>query len=257
MHLKMLPAILFLANLSTGFAQTTPGDNKPKSTDTVANSMDSVTNAAELLNLEQRLLDGMATGDTGLWKAHLSPGYMIVNEDGSRSDYSSFINGLRPLPKGSSGHILIKNPHFDFTGNEAIFNYVADEYETAYGQALHTTYATMSVYQKQPSGWRLLNTQTFEIPQLPTPIPVTESILQQYAGAYYLTPDISGAITLEDHRLYWQRMGRKKEELLPETASVFFRRSDTRGRKIFLKDPEGKWQMRDRRNGQDLVWLRK
>jgi len=215
---------------------------------------DSLVNAAGLLRIEQKLLDGIATGDTALWKQYLAPGYMIVNEDGSRSDRATYLHDLKPLPQNVSGHINIVNPHFNFTGNIAVLNYVADEYEQYFGQSLHTSYAMMSVYQKDKHGWQMLNTQIFEIPQLPASISLADDVLQQYTGVYYLVPDITYTVSLEDHRLYGQRKGRDKELLLPETVNVFFRKSDTRGRKLFVRGSNGAWEMHERRNGQDIVW---
>ena len=217
---------------------------------------DSLANAAGLLRIEQKLLDGIATGDTALWKQYLAPAFMIVNEDGSRSDRAVFLHDLKPLPQNTSGHINIVNPHFNFTGNIAVLNYVADEYEQYFGQSLHTSYAMMSVYQKEKHGWQIVNTQIFEIPQLPVSIFVADDVLQQYTGVYYLVPDITYTVSLENHQLYGQRKGRDKERLLPETMNIFFRKSDARGRKLFVRGADGSWEMHERRNGQDIVWKR-
>jgi hypothetical protein len=35
---------------------------------------------------------------------------------------------------------------------------------------------------------------------------------------------------------------------------VFFRKSDARGRKLFVQDETGQMLMLERRNGQDVVW---
>lgn len=49
---------------------------------------------------------------------------------------------------------------------------------------------------------------------------------------------------------------RAKETLFPETDNVFFRLHDTRGRKFFVEDEQGKMLLRGRRNGEDVVWKR-
>ncbi len=216
---------------------------------------DSAVNAMELLRIEQKLLDGIATGDSLLWNQYLSPGFMIVTEDGTRNDRAAYLHDLKPLPAGVSGHINMVNPHFTFAGDIAVLNYVADEYENYFGNNLHTGYACMSVYQKKKD-WQLLNIQIFEIPQLPVSITLPEELLEQYAGTYNLTPEITYTVTFEDGQLYGQRKGRNKEALFPETASIFFRKSDTRGRKLFMRKPDGNWEMRERRNGQDVVWAK-
>ena len=44
--------------------------------------------------------------------------------------------------------------------------------------------------------------------------------------------------------------------MFAETENVFFRKKDTRGRKIFVKDENQIMLMNERRNGQDVVWKR-
>lgn len=235
----VIPALLL--SLASCFAQSA--------------TTDSIAGSTELLHIEQQLLNGIAAGDTLLWGKYLAPDFMIVSEDGSRSTRAAYLHDLKPLPAGVSGHINITAPHFHFTGNVAVLNYVADEYENYFGQSLHTTYAYMSVYQKK-NDWQIINIQIFEIPQLPVSITLPEELLEQYAGIYHLAADITYTVTLEEHQLYGQRTGRNKEALWPETASVFFRKSDTRGRKLFLRKQDGGWEMHERRNGQDVVWAK-
>jgi hypothetical protein len=239
----LIPTMLITA-LSTLKAQ-------PKSNDNAAKTR-------EILKIEQSLQDAVAVGDKALWAKYLAPDYLIVNEDGSRDNRASFLEKLHPLPKGFSGHINVLNPHINFRGNIAIVNFVADEYETAYNQQLHTTYGIMDTYEQTKAGWQISNCLVFEIPQLPpNPVHVDKTVLQQYCGTYYILPDVSYTVLLEGDKLFGQMKGRDKEELLPETNSVFFRKSDTRGRRIFYKTPAGVWKMAARRNGQDLVWTKK
>ncbi|MES2110711.1 MAG: nuclear transport factor 2 family protein [Bacteroidota bacterium] len=224
---------------------------QPKSDDNTAKTR-------EILKIEQSLQDAVAVGNKALWAKYLAPDYLVVNEDGSRDNRASFLEKLHPLPKGFSGHINVINPHINFRGNIAIVNFVADEYETAYNQQLHTTYGIMDTYEQTKTGWQISNCLVFEIPQLPpNPAHVDKAVLQQYCGTYYILPDVSYTVSLQGDKLFGQMKGRDKEELLPETNTVFFRKSDTRGRRIFYKTPQSIWKMAARRNGQDLVWTKK
>jgi len=224
---------------------------QPKSNDNTAKTR-------EILKIEQSLQDAVAVGNKALWAKYLAPDYLVVNEDGSRDNRASFLEKLHPLPKGFSGHINVIDPHINFRGNIAIVNFVADEYETAYNQQLHTTYGIMDTYEQTKAGWQISNCLVFEIPQLPpSPARVDKAVLQQYCDTYYILPDVSYTVSLEGDKLFGQMKGRDREELLPETNSVFFRKSDTRGRRIFYKTPAGIWKMAARRNGQDLVWTKK
>lgn len=235
---------MFIAALTSLKAQPAKDDNSTKT--------------REILKIEQSLQDAVAVGDKALWAKYLAPDYLIVNEDGSRDNRASFLEKLHPLPKGFSGHINVINQHITFRGNIAIVNFVADEYETAYNQNLHTTYGIMDTYEQTKTGWQITNCLVFEIPQLPpNPVHVDKAILQQYCGTYYILPDVSYTVSLKGDKLFGQMKGRDKEELLPETNSVFFRKSDTRGRRIFYKAENGVLKMAARRNGQDLVWTKK
>ena len=61
-----------------------------------------------------------------------------------------------------------------------------------------------------------------------------------YVGRYDLSPSVSFTVTREGDRLYGQRTGRPKQELLPETDTVFFNAGAPRTRKIFVRDAAGK-----------------
>ncbi|MDP9078660.1 MAG: DUF4440 domain-containing protein [Bacteroidota bacterium] len=234
---------LLLLTIKSGIAQT---------------KTDSAAKAQLLLTIEQILQDGAATGDTASYNKYTTADLLVVNEDGSRDSKASFLAKLHPLPKGYSGHINIVNPRFNFRENLAVVNFVADEYENVLGQQLHTTYGIMDTYVFAGNEWKITNLQIYEIPQLPEKgISVDPDLLREYCGTYYMTPDVSYTVSLENGRLFGHRKGGTKEELLAETNSVFFRRSDTRGRKLFFKGADGVWRMHERRNAQDLVWEKK
>ena len=62
------------------------------------------------------------------------------------------------------------------------------------------------------------------------------------------------AVTVEDGRLYAQRTGRAREELVPEGGEIFFRRG-VEGRRLFHVGENGKVDaLIDRRNNEDVIW---
>lgn len=208
----------------------------------------------EILGIEQKLMDDLAVGDTTFWSMHLADNFFIVTEDGTRMDRKEFIADMHPLPAGYNGHILVTEPQFAFSENAIVISYVADEYLNLVGQHLHTTYSVINTYINSNGVRKIIASQIFEVPQLPEPISVPANILNNYAGTYKLNDTITCSITVEDNKIFWERKGRSKEELLPETNNVFMRSKDTRGRKIFIPDEKGIMEMRERRNGQDVVW---
>lgn len=217
-------------------------------------SKDSAAKAETILKIEGELLNALATGDTNVWNHYLDDSFIIITEDGSRNSKRELVSSIRPLPKGYSGHIDVAELRIGFIGNVAVVNYVADEVEFVYGQKLHTTYAVMNVYSGSGSGWSLMASQIFEIPQNPSASQVAADILKGYTGIYELSEGITYTVTLENNTLYGQKTGRQKEKLFSETDDVFFRKNDTRGRKIFVKNDQGKFLMIERRNGNDVVW---
>lgn len=215
---------------------------------------DSAFKAKQLLAIEQSLMNALP-GDTTLWSVYLDENWYIIAEDGTGFRKHEFLKGFGPFPKGYSGRINIIKPVFVFHDNIAVVHYVADEYEHVYGQQLHTSYATANTWYQTGNSWKMMASQTFEIPQLPEGMGmVGAEILNSYTGTYQLSDTVSCMVSLEGNQLYLQKKGRKKEALQPETFNVFFRQSDTRGRKIFLMNEKGEMQLLERRNGQDLVW---
>jgi hypothetical protein len=216
---------------------------------------DSTTKAHQLIRLEQALADALPN-DSVFWRKYLDPQWYIVTEDGSGFNKSDFLRTFAPFPKEISGYIKIIHPVFSFHDNFAVINYVADEYETAYGQSLHTTYGTSDTWYKTDTSWMMLSMQDFEIPQVPPAIKVDSQILEQYVGTYQLTDQKLAIVTVKNDTLFIQKDKSQPVALYPETPNIFFRRSDARGRKFFVRDDTGQMIMRERRNGEDLVWKR-
>jgi hypothetical protein len=219
-----------------------------------ASNNDSLKYSSQIIRIEQQLLNDIPTGDTTLWSKYLDNSYYVITEDGTGFNRKEFLSSFSPLPKGYSGHINITKPHFVFKNNTAVFHYVADEYEFVFGQKLHTTYGTVNTYIKTDTSWKAIASQTFEIPQLPPAIKISPLVLKNYTGIYKLADSVTCTISLEKDTLFIQKKARNKQALFAETDNIFFRQSDTRGRKIFTKDENGIMLMLERRNGEDVVW---
>lgn len=70
-------------------------------------------------------------------------------------------------------------------------------------------------------------------------------------------PQVTYTITREGDKLFGQRTGRAKEELLPLCKDTLYRKGIWRGEKVFERDGQGKVvRMLDRRENNDLVWKR-
>jgi hypothetical protein len=216
---------------------------------------DSAAKARQIIGIEQTLMNALP-GDTVPWNKYLAPNWYCTTEDGTGYFREAFLHSFSAFPVGFSGNIQVTKPVLVFHGNIAVIHYVADEHETVLGQQLHTSYGMANTWYKNDSSWVMLSALTFEIPQLPPAIRVKASVLQQYTGTYRMTTDRQAVVSLRRDTLFIQKGKNPPEALLAETENVFFRMSDTRGRRIFVRDESGDMIMRERRNGQDLVWRR-
>ncbi|HMG68442.1 MAG TPA: nuclear transport factor 2 family protein [Chitinophagaceae bacterium] len=218
---------------------------------------DSIKYAKQLIGMEQQLMDDIPSGSIIHWDAYLNKDFFVITEDGSMLDKKTLLETFQPMPKGYSGHINVIKPKIVFHGNTAVIQYVSDEFENVFKNKIHTQYSSMNTYIKSDTSWQMISSQVFEIPLLPPAIKVPVSVLKQYTGIYQLSDSNTCIISIERDTLYYQKSGRSKIALLPETENIFFRLSDARGRKLFVKDENGVMLMRERRNGQDVVWIRR
>jgi hypothetical protein len=237
MHKILLAAVLILLSFCHSSAQT-----------------DSAAMAGQIIILEQKLADALP-GDSATWSKYTDPKWHLVDEDGRQIARKDFLAGFNPFPSAVSGNILVTKPVLTFHGDVAVIQYVADEHEIFYGQHLHTTYGTMDTWYKKDTSWVMLAMEDFEIPALPPVLKIDAKELQPYTGVYQMA-GLTATITLDKDTLFIQKPKRKPEALFAETKNVFFRKSDARGRKIFVKDDAGNMLMLERRNGQDVIWKR-
>jgi hypothetical protein len=240
--LKLIAALIVLSGAVSAFGQVSYAD--------------SIRYSNQLISIEQQLMDDLAGGISINWNKCLHENWFVVTEDGSKRDKKTFLADLKPLPKGYSGYIKIIKPKTVFYNNTAVISYVADEYESVFENKLHTNYGVMNTYVRNDTSWTMISSEVFEIPQLPPPIDVPVAILKKYTGLYQLSDSNTCIISLKNDTLFYQRNGRPQFALLPETETIFFRMADTRGRKIFVEDENGIMLMRERRNGQDVIWKR-
>ena len=217
---------------------------------------DSAAKANQIIALEQRLANALP-GDSTTWNKYLDKNWYVTTEDGSGQFRTAFLAEFYVFPKGVSGDIQVTKPIVLFHDNFAVIHYVADEHENYYGNKLHTTYGTVDTWYKTDTSWMMLSMLSFEIPALPPAVKVSKKILQKYTGVYWMNPENKVTVTLENDTLLYQKNKRPKEVLMAETATVFFRKTDSRGRKIFILMETGQMQMLERRNGQDVIWTRK
>jgi hypothetical protein len=209
---------------------------------------------AELLRRTQELYDAVAPGDQGPWKRYYADDCVYFDEKGRSMDKAALIADLQPLPKGYGGHIQVARAQSRIFATVAILSYDCDESETVFGQALAARYHSTDTWMLRDGEWKIVASQTLRYYEDPAMGQADPARFAAFSGTYELAPGNRRIVSAEGGRLFLQREGRAKEELLPETAELFFRKG-VEGRILFRAASEGRVDaLIDRRNNEDLVW---
>lgn len=208
-----------------------------------------------ILDIEQQLMDGVASGDRNLWDKYLLDSCLITIEDGTRLSKKEYLEGMQPLPATHVGRIKILSPRVVSLGrNVYVISYIVDEYLDLYNQHIHTQYMASNTWVKR-DGWKLASMQVFEIPKNPNPISHTPDV-KDIIGVYRLSDEVTYTIALDDSgTLTGRRSGRAPQELFRESGDVYFD-NNPRVRKIFVRTSGAVTHMIDRRAGEDLLWTK-
>jgi hypothetical protein len=211
---------------------------------------------AQLKRATQELLDAVARGDKAVWDRHLAAGSIYADEEGNVLTKDELIKELRPLPTGYQGSIKVGETKSLVQENVVVLSHVDHEELVLYGQKILTNFLTTQTWARQKNGeWQVVSTQVMALHNERKPAVIDLKSLDSYVGQYELAPEVTYTITREGDKLFGQRTGRAKEELLPLCVDIFYRKGSWRGEKVFQKDAQGRVvALLDRRENNDLVW---
>ncbi len=205
---------------------------------------------AELVRRTQEMMDSIVPGDPAPWKKYYADDAIFFDEKGRNMTKAQLVADIHPLPKGYSGSIKVVNAKSRIIGNTAILSYDADETETIWGQNLTARYHSTDTWMFRNGAWQIVASQTLRYYEDPAPGNADRKRYAGYAGTYELSPGITMVVSVEGDKLYAQREGRPREELIPEAPEIFFRKG-VEGRRLFRDGT-----LIDRRNNEDVVWKR-
>jgi Domain of unknown function (DUF4440)/Domain of unknown function (DUF3471) len=213
---------------------------------------------AQLKQTTQELLDAIAPGNKSVWEGYLATGSIYADEEGRVLTRDQLLAELNPLPKGYVGSIKIGETKALVQDNVVVLSHRDREELELYNQKIVTNYHMTNTWARQRDGqWQLVSTQVMAVPSERKPATIDPRSLDAYIGQYELAPDVTYLITREGDKLFGQRTGRPKDELLPLCVDVFYRKGVWRGEKVFERDAHGQVvKMLDRRENNDLVWKR-
>jgi len=207
----------------------------------------------ELVRRTQELYDAVAFANQAPWKKYFADDCIFADEKGRVFDKSKLVADITPLPVGYSGTIKIENAQSRIIGNTAILSYDADETETIFGQKLKARYHVTDTWLRRNDNWQIIASQAHRYYEDPAIGTADSKKFADYIGTYELAPGQTRSIIAEGDRLFVERNG-KKEQLLPETSEIFFRKG-IEGRILFRYASTGKVDtLIDRRNNEDVIW---
>jgi len=90
------------------------------------------TTSATLQRATQALVDALAPGERALWEHYSDPSLTYVTEDNEVKSRAQLLDGMKPLPAGSSGWIVVEEFRCTDFGSFAVTTYLMDEHETPY-----------------------------------------------------------------------------------------------------------------------------
>ncbi len=210
----------------------------------------------ELVRDSQEMFTAVAAGDQAPWQKYFADDSMYFDEKGRAMDKAALVKDVTPLPKGYSGSITLVNAKSKIQGDTAILSYDLNETETIYGQNMTARYHGTDTWMYRNGKWQIVAGQMFRYYEDPAVGKGDAKKYAEYAGAYELAPGIVQTVYVRDGKLYAKRGDKPENELLPESAEIFFLKGDE-GRRLFQRNDSGKVDaMIDRRNNEDVVWKR-
>jgi hypothetical protein len=207
----------------------------------------------ELVRSTQELYDAVALGNQAPWKKYFANDCIFADEKGRVFDKAKLIADIAPLPTGYSGTIKIENAQSRIIGDTAILSYDADETETIFSQNLKARYHVTDTWLQRNGNWQIIASQAHRYYEDPAVGKADPKKFADFIGTYQLAPGQTRSVVGEGDNLFIERNG-KKEQLLPETSELFFRKG-VEGRILFRYSGTGKVDaLIDRRNNEDVIW---
>jgi len=215
----------------------------------------------ELVRRTQELYDSIVSGNQAPWKKYFADDCTFSDEKGRTFDKTKLVADITPFPAGYSGAIKIDNVISRIIGDTAILSYDANETETIFGQNLKARYHMTDTWLRRNGDWQIIASQAHRYYEDPAIGKADEKKFPDYIGKYELAPGQTRTVAVENEKLFIERNSNKeeqnkKQQLLPETSDLFFRKG-VEGRILFHYAANSKADsLIDRRNNEDVIWHR-
>jgi len=207
--------------------------------------------------LEQGLFDRLAFGDKRPWESVLALDCVVTSEEGLVMTREELLASLRPLPEGLAGGITVRELTVQELGDVAVVRFLADEWETLFGQRITVKYRITDTFRRAGAEWKLAASHTSVVTQDPPDQEVSTAGWQDLVGRYQLPPDgWIFTVELRDGELWGGRDPQRLRRLVPLTPDAFVL-SDSLGEWLFVRGASGKAErIVNLRKFAVLVWNR-
>jgi hypothetical protein len=220
---------------------------------TLAYATDRPITRDELVRRTQELYDSIVPGNQAPWKKYFADDCIFSDEKGRTMDKPKLVADITRMPAGYSGNIKVANTQSRILGDTAVLSYDLNETEIIFGQNLKARYHTTDTWLRRKGDWQIIASQAHRYYEDPAVGKAEPKKFADFTGTYELAPSQTRLVTTENGQLFVEHKG-KKEELLPETSDLFFRKG-IEGRILFHYADSGKIDaLIDRRNNEDVVW---
>lgn len=205
---------------------------------------------------EQKLMDAIAAGDKSIWDQVMDASCILTTEEGRVIARKQFLDELRPLPPGLAGDIGVQDLTVQELENVAVVRFLADEWQTVFGQRLATRYRVTDTFRRDGPDWKMAASHVSVVTQDPLPQEVSREQWPPFVGTYRLLPDgWSFTVALRDGMLYGGRDPKKLRPFIPLAPNAFVL-TGSLGEWIFVTEKGATTHILNFRKFQPLVWTR-
>jgi hypothetical protein len=206
---------------------------------------------------DQALLDAIAPGDRALWDRTLAADALYVDEEGNILSRKAFLDQIKGLGPGATGHIAISDYRLQVRGDVATAIIKQDEQELWHGHQLTAQYLTTETWRREGKAWKLALAHVYVVAKDPPPVTLPAADLDPIVGRYRAAPDLVDVVARSGDHLTRGREGKPARPFLAETRDLFFTPGQPRWSYLIQRDAAGRVSgFIERREGQNILWTR-
>lgn len=189
----------------------------------------------------QSLWDAVTDGAPAVWERVLDPDCLITNEDGAVIARSKYLEDIRPLPKGFSGDIKVRDLTLRVLGEAAVVHYWLDERENIFDQQLKTVYVETDTWRRSGDAWLMVAMQVTVVPRDLEAVPnAAAGGWRELLGEYHYDDRSASRyrVFVRDGALFGGTSDQSATRLIPLAPLVFHQQGSIH-LMIFVRDRSG------------------